>query len=220
MQSRFLCVAGFLIVGALLAPRIARAQTTQVDSAFFAVLKGADTIAVETFAREGHELRGQLVKVAAGRERTIYRAALMDDASTPLVEFSVWKGEDLPNSPARQQGRVIFKEDSAAVDEADSRGLRTIMFKTERGAITYLNLSFALLEQATRRAKTLKQDSVSVPFFNLGGGQTLDGKVLRLTDDSAAVRLGSVEFRLQIDPAGRIMGGAIPSQSLVVSRSP
>ena len=220
MQSRFLCVAGSFLVGAFLVPSMALAQTTQVDSAFFAVLKGTDTIAVETFAREGHELRGQLVKVAAGRERTIYRAALMDDASTPLVEFSVWKGEDPPNSPARQLGRVIFKEDSAAVDEADSRGLRTIMFKTERGAITYLNLSFALLEQATRRAQTLKQDSVSVPFFNLGGGQTLDGKVLRLADDSAAVRLGSVEFRLHIDPAGRIMGGAIPSQSLVVSRSP
>jgi hypothetical protein len=46
---------------------IALAQTTQIDSAFFAVLKGTDTIAVETFAREGHELRGQLVKVAAGR---------------------------------------------------------------------------------------------------------------------------------------------------------
>ena len=220
MQSRFLCVAGSVLVAALLAPTITRAQTAQIDSAFFAVLKGTDTIAVETFAREGHELRGQLVKVAAGRERTRYRAALMDDASTPLVEFSVWKGEDPPNSPARQQGRVIFKEDSAAVDEADSRGLRTIMFKTERGAITYLNLSFALLEQATRRASTLKQDSVSVPFFNLGGGQTLDGKVLRLSDDSAAVRLGAVEFRLQIDPAGRIMGGAVPSQSLVVSRSP
>jgi hypothetical protein len=161
-----------------------------------------------------------LVKVAAGRERTIYRAALMDDASTPLINFSVWKGEDPPNSPARQMGRVIFKEDSAAVDEADSRGLRTIMFQSQRGAIVYLNLSFALLEQATRRARTLKQDSVAVPFFNLGGGQTLDGTVLRLTADSASVRLGSVEFRLQIDPAGRIMGGAVPSQSLVVSRSP
>jgi hypothetical protein len=132
------------LVGAFLTPRIALAQTTQIDSAFFAVLKGTDTIAVETFAREGHELRGQLVKVAAGRERTIYRAALMDDASTPLIDFSVWKGEDPPNSPARQLGRVIFKEDSAAVDEADSRGLRTIMFHTQRGAIVYLNLSFAL----------------------------------------------------------------------------
>lgn len=220
MGSRFLCVAGSILVGTLLTPRIALAQTAQIDSAFFAVLKGTDTIAVETFAREGHELRGQLVKVAAGRERTVYRAALMDDASTPLVNFSVWKGEDPANSPARQMGRVIFKEDSAAVDEADSRGLRTIMFHTQRGAIVYLNLSFALLEQATRRARTLKQDSVAVPFFNLGGGQTLDGTVLRLTADSAAVRLGSVEFRLQIDPDGRIMGGAIPSQSLVVSRSP
>ena len=96
MGSRFLCLAASLLVGAFLTPRIALAQTTQIDSAFFAVLKGTDTIAVETFAREGHELRGQLVKVAAGRERTIYRAALMDDASTPLIDFSVWKGEDPP----------------------------------------------------------------------------------------------------------------------------
>ena len=165
MGSRFLCLAGSILLGSFLTPRIALAQSTQIDSAFFAVLKGTDTIAVETFAREGHELRGQLVKVAAGRERTIYRAALMDDASTPLIDFSVWKGEDPPNSPARQLGRVIFKEDSAAVDEADSRGLRTIMFHTQRGAIVYLNLSFALLEQATRRARTLQQDSVAVPFL-------------------------------------------------------
>ncbi len=218
MRSPLLCVAGSILAGAFVAPHSGVAQTGQVDSAFFAVLRGTDTIAVETFAREGHELRGQLVKVATGRERTRYRAALMDDASTPLVEFSVWKGEDLPNSPARQTGRVIFKEDSAAVDEADSRGLRTLMFQTQRRAIAYLNLSFAFLEQATRRARTLNQDSVAVPFFNLGGGQTLDGTVLRLTDDSAAVRLGTVEFRLQIDSAGRIMGGTIPSQSLVVSR--
>ena len=195
------------------------AALAQTDSAFFAVLRGTDTIAVETFAREGHELRGQLVKIVTGRERTSYRAALMDDASTPIVEYKVWKGEDQLESPARLTGRIIFKKDSAAVDEADSKGLRTVMFQTQLGAIPYLNLSFAFMEQATRRARSSTLDSLSVPFFNLGGGQTLDGTVLRVGPDSEAVRIGTVEFRLQVDSSGRILGGAVPSQNLLVTRA-
>jgi hypothetical protein len=38
--------------------------------------------------------------------------------------------------------------------------------------------------------------------------------------DSTLVRIGRVEFRLRVDPAGRILGGAIPSQSLMVTRTP
>jgi hypothetical protein len=215
-MSRFRVVLALSLAGLAGIPGAARAQT---DSALFAVLRGTDTIAVENFAREGHELRGQLVKVVAGRERTRYRAALLDDASAPLVEYRVWKGEDGLESPARQTGRVIFKEDSAVVDEADSKGLRTVMFQTELGAIPYLNLSFAFLEQAIRRAFASRQDSVSVPFFNLGGGQTVDGTVLRVGADSATVRIGSVEFRLQVDSTGRILGGTVPSQNLLVMRA-
>ena len=56
-----------------------------------------------------------------------------------------------------QRARVIFKEDSAAVDDVSSDGMQTRVFGTERGAVPYLNLSFALLEQAVRRARVARR---------------------------------------------------------------
>ena len=56
-----------------------------------------------------------------------------------------------------QRARVIFKEDSAAVDAVGGEGLQTRLFATMRGAVPYLNLSFALLEQAVRRAEPRPQ---------------------------------------------------------------
>jgi hypothetical protein len=57
-----------------------------------------------------------------------------------------------------------------------------------------------------------------VPFFNLGGGQTLDATVARLGADSVTVAIGSVEFHLRVDPAGRVLGGTVPAQQLVAER--
>src|SRR5207245_8340863 len=80
-----------------------------------------------------------------------------------------------------QQARVSFKGDSAPVDDISGRGLQTRVFGTERGVIPYLNLSFALLEQAVRRSRAAAPGSsvpAQVAFFNLRRGQTLVAKVL------------------------------------------
>ena len=61
-------------------------------------------------------------------------------------------------------------------------------------------------------------DSVPMPFFNLSGGQTVVGSVRRLGTDSALVVLGTVEFRLQVDGQGRILGGTLPAQGLRIIR--
>ena len=89
---------------------------------------------------------------------------------------------------------------------------------TQRGAIPYLNLSFALLEQAVRRSRAGAVPAVEVPFFNLGGGQTVDGKVASMGNDSLSVAIGTVEFHLRVAPDGRVLGGRIPAQNLVVDR--
>jgi hypothetical protein len=96
--------------------------------------------------------------------------------------------------------------------------MQTRIFGTERGAVPYLNLSFALLEQAVRRSRAAVPEATRVPFFNLGGGQTLDAKVARLGTDSLTMAIGSVEFHLKVDPAGRVLGGTIPAQNLVAER--
>lgn len=189
------------------------------DTAGFVVLHGADTVAVEQFARTPVELSGKLVQRSGAGGRTTYRAATLPDATAPLIEVSVWNGTDPEDSPARQRSRLIFKDDSVAVDDVNQMGITSVIMGTQRGALPYLNFSFAILEQATRRADAMAQDSMLVPFFNLGGGQTLDGSVIRLSADSDAVRIGKIEFRLQVDTVGRILGGGIPAQGLRVNRT-
>ena len=115
------------------------------------------------------------------------------------------------------RSRVIFKEDSAAVDEANGGGIKTYVFGTQRGAIPYLNLSFALLEQAVRQARRAAphrrcHSSTSV------GDRRVSGKVAPLGADSLTMAIGSVEYHLKIDPDGRLVGARIPAQNVVVER--
>ncbi len=193
------------------------------EAAAFTVVRQGDTVAIERYLLEPHALAGRLFRVAArdARERLTYRVTLLDDGSAPLLELSAWRAEDPEQMPARQTTRVIFKDDSVAVDEVDRlTGLRTMIFPTTAGAVPYLNLSVAFLEQATRRAAASGRDSLELPFFNLGGGQTVTGTVRRLGTDSALVRLGAVEFRFRVDLLGRILGGTLPAQGLYIRREP
>ncbi len=189
----------------------------------FAVLHGRDTVAVESYTRQDVELKGSLIRgmAADARERVRYRATLADDGSAPLVDLSAWRAGDAEDARARQTARVIFKDDSVAVDEATpTQGVMTRVLPTQRAAIPYLNLSTAWLEQATRRLSGARADSLAVPFFNLDGGQTITGTVRQLAGDSASVRLGTIEYRLQVDAQGRILGGSVPSQGLLILRNP
>lgn len=193
------------------------------ESASFTVVRRGDTVAVERYVLEPYALVGSLTRMASrdARERLRYRVTLLEDGSAPLLELSAWRAEDPEQMPARQTTRVIFRDDSVAVDEVDRlTGLRTMIFPTTAGAVPYLNLSTAFLERATRRAAAVGRDSLDLPFFNLGGGQTVTGTVRRLGADSALVRLGAVEFRVRTDPAGRILGGTLPAQGLLISREP
>jgi hypothetical protein len=189
----------------------------------FLVIRDNDTVAVEEYARDSSGLRGTLVRLAGpeARERLRYRATVLPDQSAPLLEVSAWRAADPMESPARQTARMVFKDDSVAVDDVTRwDGARTRILPTTRAAIPYLNLSTAWLEQATRRAAGDQNGSESISFFNLGGGQTVEGLVWKMGADSAGIRIGSVEFRLQVDSAGRILGGGVPAQRLRISRLP
>jgi hypothetical protein len=113
---------------------------------------------------------------------------------------------------------VIFREDSAAVDAVIGQAISTQVLGTQAGAIPYLNMSFALLEQAVRRSRANGTPLRQLPFFNLAGGQTVSGTLTPVGSDSLALAIGDVEFRLKVDPEGRVLGGAIPSQDVLVDR--
>jgi hypothetical protein len=206
-----------LIVLQLTVPALA-AQTT-ADSGTFVIRRASDTVATEQFTRTETKLEGTLAIRDTKRTNQRYTAVVAPDATLPLIEVTVQEGWDSGGQRARvtQRARVIFKEDSAAVDAVGGDGLQTRVFQTERGAVPYLNLSFALLEQAVRRARATPRNS-QVAFFNLGGGQTLTARLLPLAADSVRLDIGNVEYRLRVDSGGRVLGARIPAQDVVAER--
>lgn len=202
-------------------PAMSAAQTVAADSGTFVVRHAQDTIATERFARTPVKLEGTLALRNPKRTSERYSAVIAPDATLPLIEITVREGVDSGTAKARivQRARVIFKQDSAAVDEVGSAGLVTRVFGTEEGAVPYLNLSFALLEQAVRRARATAGGS-DVAFFNLGGGQTLSARMTPVGSDSLRLDIGDVRYHLRVDREGRLLGGRIPSQNVLVERRP
>ena len=189
------------------------------DSASFLVRRGRDTVATERFVRTATKLEGTLsIRNSKGTSER-YAAVLAPDASVPLIEVTVQEGADSGTSRPRivQRARVIFKEDSAAVDEIGRSGLVTRVMGTESGAIPYLNLSFALIEKAVRRARAANHGS-SVPFFNLGGGQTLVARLSPMNADSVRMDIGDTRYELRLNADGQLVGARIPAQNLVADR--
>ncbi|HUQ15769.1 MAG TPA: hypothetical protein VM094_06915 [Gemmatimonadales bacterium] len=209
------CVLALFLGSALPA-----AAQTVADSGTFVVRHSGDTVATETFSRQETTIQGTLSLNNSNHTFHRYTAVLAPDASVPMIDVSVREDADSGRVKAKlvQRARVIFKEDSAAVDAIIGQSIETRVFGTQAGAIPYLNMSFALLEQAIRRSRASGGTPGQVPFFNLGGGQTVSGTLQPVGSDSMALAIGDVEFRLKVDPQGRVLGGAIPKQDVVVDR--
>jgi hypothetical protein len=203
---------------AVAVPLAAQAPATGPDSATFVVTRGTDTLIVEHFLRTDRQVVGELVRRAAQGRRETYKGLLTPDGGVPLIEFAVWKGDDPADRTPRQRVRIIFKDDSVAMDEVNSAEMMTRTFGSQKGAVPYLNLSFVLLEQATRRLAQSRSESLTVPFFSLNGGQTAVGLLRRIPGDSATLQLGTVAFRLHLDSTGRLLGAAIPDQGVRAER--
>lgn len=195
------------------------AAQTPADSGTFVIRHGADTVATEDFARTPTTVAGTLFLRNSRNTFQRYNLVVAPDATVPMVEVTVREDADSGRAKAKlvQRSRVIFREDSAAVDAVIGQRVETLVFGTRHGAVPYLNMSFAMLEQAVRRSRS-PGGAAEVPFFNLGGGQTVSGKISPLGSDSLNLAIGDVVFHLRVDPEGRVLGGRIPAQDVVVDR--
>jgi hypothetical protein len=202
----------------LLSP--AAAAQTVADSGTFVVRHSGDTVATETFSRNETSIQGTLALNNSKHTSQRYTAVVAPDATVPMIDVAIREDADSGRVKARlvQRARVIFREDSAAVDAVIGQAIQTRVFGTQTGAIPYLNMSFALLEQAVRRSRANVAAPGQVPFFNLAGGQTVSGTLTPVGSDSLTLAIGDVEFRLRVDPQGRVLGAAIPKQDVVVDR--
>ena len=200
------------------APSLVAAQDV-TESGTFTVLHADDTVASEQFTRSATKLQGTLLIHNARRTSQRWTAVIAPDATLPLIEVTVQEGADSGERKARvaQRARVIFKEDSVSVDAIGGDRLQTRLFATDRGAVPYLNLSFALLEQAVRRTRATPEMN-KLSFFNLGGGQTVSATLSPLGTDSLKLTIGNVDYHLRVDAEGRLLGATIPAQDVVAQR--
>jgi hypothetical protein len=130
-------------------------------------------------------------------------------------------------APYTDSGTFLVRRgaDTIATEEFSRRGVELqgrLLFKAHK----FLSERYraVVAPDAVQRARTLNKSGAEVPFFNLSGtdrqsGQTVRGTVTFLGTDSVAVGIGTVEFRLLVDPEGRLLGGGIPAQNLVIERT-
>jgi len=121
-----------------------------------------------------------------------------------------------------QEARLIFKDDSVAIDAVTNGGLMTRLYATRKGAMPYLNLSFATIELLLDEARKLQPDTsrpVPVALFALAGGHTADATV-SFSGDGATVQVGKVSIECALLPDGRIKTATIAAQDLRAERLP
>lgn len=209
------------VAGVVLAQLVPSPVTAQ-DSLRFAVLKGSDTVAVEVAHRVDVTWKGTLTLRRAPAVAMAWSVVTDESGLTPLVEVTVTEASSDERMKPRivTRNRLIMRGDSVAVDAMTSSGLVTRVFPMASGAMPYLNLSFALLDLAVHRE--LKQgkgdEAVAVPFFNLNGGQSATGTLVRKDGSHAALTLGDVTFELALGDDGRIARASIAAQDLVAVR--
>ncbi len=182
----------------------------------FHVIQRGDTIASERFTRTATRLDAQLGGRMGGR--LVYGADLAPDASVTRLEASTFTGAAADTAP-QQRSVATFRGDSVILEVTGARA-RTDRMGTTRGVVPYVNPSPSLMEQILRRGRVLGGDSVAVPVLVVGGGQTVPATVRFMGADSAVIALGPVQMRARTDRSGALLGGTVPSQDIVIARTP
>lgn len=198
----------------LVAISMGGAPAAVAQDAGFRVMRGSQTIATESVTRAGGELRSDLR--IGDQARVTFAATVGADEVIPSMRFSVFRGAE--NAPA-VDATIRFQGDSATA-LVQGEGLPPEQhFAPGKGALPYINLSSALLEQIVRRARVVGGEAVVIPLLALENGFAFSATVIRVGADSAVVVLPpGVELRLRVDAQGRLLGGSVPSQGVVIVR--
>jgi hypothetical protein len=199
------------------APAPGAAAAPAVQTGTFIQVRGGDTISRERFTRTATRLEADMRMT--GDRRVAYTAELAPDASVTRLELRAYApGAD---TSAAQRALVTLRGDSATMEITARGGApNTERFASAAGAVAYVNPSPSAMEQIIRRGRAMGGDSVQVQVVGVPGRQTRGIGVRFVGADSAIVSLGNVAIRLQVDRAGSLLGGSVPSQGIVITRAP
>jgi len=192
----------------------------------FAVLHRADTVAVERFQRGDPKWSGTLeIRKQPKPQLEVWSVVRAPDGGgVALMEVTEKEPPiDEKHKPRIiQEARLIFKDDSVAIDAVTNGGLMTRLYATKKGAMPYLNLSFATIEltlDEARKRQPTGAGPVTLALFTLAGGATADATV-SFGAGTATMRVGSTTIECALLPDGRIRTATIAAQDLRAERLP
>jgi len=187
-------------------------------------MQRGDTVAIERFARTADSITVDLtVKMQA---RFVYVAKTAKDFTIPQLAIQVYLPNAAPDAPAAQTAMLTMKGDSVIAEIRGGSQNVTQRIKTVAGAVMQPPSSTASFEQLTMKMRALQRASAvnafeaqhSIPVVATGGGATLNATLTPVGSDSIVVNVAGQEYRLRVDPVGRILGGAAPAVGVTISR--
>jgi dienelactone hydrolase len=198
-----------------LSPRIANSQEAPLQSAFV-ITRGADTIVVERITRGRSSLTADLTMV--GMARMIFTAELASGPSVPGMTFKAWGAGASIDTPPLQSGTQSFSADSAFITVQTQGGERKLSRAVSRNPLPLMNNDFTMIELAIARARATGAAKATVPMFSMGGGVQLDCSIEFVGADTAVFRVAGQENRFGLTPDGRISGGLVIGQPILITR--
>ena len=202
-----------LVLG--MSPRIANSQEAPLQSAFV-ITRGADTIVVERITRGRSSITADLSMV--GQARMIFTAELAPGPSVTSLTFRAWGSGVSIDAPPAQSGSQVFGKDSTSIVVQTQAGERKLSKAISGNPLPIMNNDFSMIELAIARAKLQGGAKATVPMFAMSGGVQLDCIIEFVGADTAVFRVAGQENRFAIAADGRIMGGIVIGQPILITR--
>ncbi|MFL5483728.1 MAG: alpha/beta hydrolase family protein [Gemmatimonadaceae bacterium] len=222
MKSRLFSAVLLSAISASLLAATSFAQAVSDRGAFVMIQRG-DTGAIERFTRTPDSINVDLtVKTQA---RFVYVAKTAKDFTIPQMTLQVYLLNAAADAPPAQTAVITMKGDSAIAEIRGGSGQsQTQRIKTTAGAVMLAPSSMTVFEQLTMKARSAPNTGVesshpfTVPVFATAGGVTMNATVISVGTDSMVVTVAGQEYRLKVDPVGRILGGVAPAMAVSISR--
>ena len=181
------------------------------DRGAFVALNGADTVVVDKFVRTADTLRGSVAM--KGQARVEYVVALGPENTVRTMAIKQFKWGAAPGEAPTAEVFTTIQGDSVIFQMAGN----TVRLGTKAGAVPSFGNSFAIGELFTRRARA-SGGSGDYPYLAINGGVTLPLTVRPIGTDSMLITIAGQEERFKVDAAGRMMGGFVTGQPVIITR--
>jgi hypothetical protein len=203
---------------------VAAPLAAQNASGAFVIRLGRDTSAVESFARRGNRIEGEIVQRFPRTSLRRYVIDLRDDGSLERAEVSGLRPDNPAATPVSVTTITWAGTDSLNVELRRDTSVTRRRFAVQAGATVLAGAaatSWMGFEMLAQRFRRLRADSASLRYYVLGGNAT-HAVLKRIGRDSISIYDGNNTFHARWDGEGRIqraepVGG---TQQFTVERVP